>query len=136
MTENRDSDSKSLFVGRKEQILEFGQTLPLRVVSVRLNEYEDLVQKLNAQIKKLEQELEQSKDYNGILYANQNREMRELMKENEQLKKQLQEIQDYIENTIKRNEEAIEWGKSKRADVGTITFYNEMLKKMKGDLND
>ena len=58
----------------------------------------------------------------------------ELEKENKQLKEQLQNIKELIDNTIRRNEKAIEWGKNMGADVGAISFHNEMLKQMNGDV--
>ena len=58
----------------------------------------------------------------------------ELEKENKQLKEQLQNIQELFDNTIRRNEEAIEWGKSTGADYGAVSFHNEMLKQMKSDI--
>ena len=58
----------------------------------------------------------------------------ELEKENKQLKEQLHNIKELFDNTIRRNEEAIEWGKNMGADVGAMSFHNEMLKQMKGDM--
>ena len=57
----------------------------------------------------------------------------DLAKENRKLKKQLQNIKEYIDNSIKRNKEAIEWGKNTDADVGAMGFYTHMLEKMKKD---
>ena len=60
-----------------------------------------------------------------------NDEVIKLLNENEQLKKKLRNIQEHIDDTIKKNEEAIEWGKNINADVGAMGFYTHMLKKMK-----
>lgn len=59
--------------------------------------------------------------------------LNELNDEKEQLKQQLQDIQEYIDNTINKNEEAMEQGKKNGADIGSIGFYTHMLKKMRKD---
>lgn len=59
----------------------------------------------------------------------------ELEKENNMLKEQLQNIQELFDNTIRSNEDAIEWGKNMGADVSAMSFHNEMLKQMQGDVN-
>lgn len=56
-----------------------------------------------------------------------------LVDENEQLKKQLNDIQNYINDTINENEEAMEWGKRNGADIGSMGFYTLMLKMMRKD---
>lgn len=68
------------------------------------------------------------------LLDKQSKRIKELEKKNNKLKEQLQSIQELFDNTIHRNEEAIEWGKNMGAAVGAITFHNEMLKIMKGDV--
>lgn len=60
----------------------------------------------------------------------------ELEKENNMLKEKLQNIQELFDNTIRSNEEAIEWGKKWGVDVCAMSFHNEMLKQMKGMWND
>ncbi|MCR5027022.1 MAG: hypothetical protein K6A34_06245 [Methanobrevibacter sp.] len=103
----------------------------------RLNELSTENEQLKSDIIAIEKRADKVYDENKQLKL-ENGEMEDylgrLEEVNEELKQQLQNIQELFDNTIRRNEEAIEWGKNIGADVGAMSFHNEMLKQMKGDV--
>ena len=56
-----------------------------------------------------------------------------LKEENEQFK---EKIFSLFDKEIARNEEAIEWGEKIGGDIGSIGFYNHMLKMLKKELQE
>lgn len=63
-------------------------------------------------------------------------ELIRLYEKNEQLKQFKEKVFTLIDNKIGRNEEAIEWGKETGADSGSIGFYNDMLYRLKKELQE
>ena len=60
----------------------------------------------------------------------------ELADENEKLKQFKEKVFTLIDKEIARNEKAIEWGKETGADIGSMGFYNYMLKRLKKELKE
>ena len=56
--------------------------------------------------------------------------------ENEQLKQFKKKVFALIDKEITQNEEAIEWGEEIGANYGAIGFYNNMLNRLKKELQE
>ena len=101
-----------------------------------LNEYAEENEQLKQSYKEFEEECQSTFNAMNRKQDDLYRKNFKLKEENEQLKQFKEKVFSLFDKEIARNEEAIEWGEKIGGDIGSIGFYNHMLKMLKKELQE
>ena len=97
--------------------------------------YQEVVDLLNEN-EQLKRSVQYWYDEHKRIVNNYVDKIKEVEKENEQLKQFKEKVFTCIDKEIARNEEAIEWGKETGVDSNSIGYYNQMLNRLKKELSE